>query len=1130
MLVKSVPNPMVEDGRENTWCEHVPGETIGFYAPPEYATDENAVCVWRGEAVPYAEWETVRPCPDDELMFSRDMQGLETLTLLIVSVALSAISYAVNRSNLPKADKLLPDADQKVYSFSGIRTTAESGAPIPFLYGRHAIGGNVLAHSVDGTLISSDPDEDFPVQSRLNVLLGLCEGEICAVESIKLNANDISTYDQPGPGALVTQTRMGTVDQGPLTIPGFAGETRTSIFVGEDLVNPTDQEGASGTEFEDQVIVERTTQQEVDRVRINILHTGGLFGINSSGSYPVTVKWDVRYRKVGDPTWTAFETFSRTANVRSAFVSTCVVDLPERAQYDVQVRRRTPESPTIYTTDIRWDSLIEVLTETYSYPNTALLGVSVAASSNLQGSSVGNYEVTVLGRKVEYWDDVADEWVESSIEGVVRNPAWIVIDYLTSPRGGLGSKLTKEKNFEPVADIWKAFADYCDERVPNGKGGLEDRHRCDVVIEGNEGAWSTVIRILANCRAYPVRSGDTYKVVWQREGRPVVWHFGNRKIIRETFKKVEQSTKRRATRVDVRFLNDARGYQSDSVPALDPELVSKQLPLVTTSVDGFGITRESEAARRGKYELQSGRIKTFVTFESALEGIPVEVGDLVGVSHELPGWGLSGAVRDLAADSITLDQDVQLAAGASYQVGVVHKDGTYIIRDIASPAGFYPSGTPILVDEDWTLLPEIGNHYSIGEPDQLERIIEITRVRLSEALTVEIQGFVYDERILDDSVDPVDPVVITQLPDPYSAPACLDEAPTLTERLDGTTVLIDVSWSYTEDPNVTGARVWIRRIDPTPITGWQFVGEVDSPETFFTIGGIEGGVTYEVSVLQVSALGAMRNPNNCVRATIEVDGLGPVLDAPTNLAVVQVGEQLQVSWSPVPGAVSYEVRRGQEWVLSRAVGDTTSTSILTSLWAPTGSGDQPGVERFRVRAISATNLYGREAVLETALNSWYQSINLVDRDEFTLLWPGTKTNLQSATGGFLELTDRALPGTYESPEFDLGSLQTYRIGAVVWGLMDDGPPVSGVTYTGSSTQAKTTGAHGPIDPAEWLGTLSVEFRVADAQAGLASATYTPLLTLPIAARWVQLRVTVATSDTSWSPRLDYLFFSAEVVP
>ena len=86
------------------------------------------------------------------------------------------------------------------------------------------------------------------------------------------------------------------------------------------------------------------------------------------------------------------------------------------------------------------------------------------------------------------------------------------------------------------------------------------------------------------------------------------------------------------------------------------------------------------------------------------------------------------------------------------------------------------------------------------------------------------------------------------------------------------------------------------------------------------------------------------------------------------------------------------------------------------------------------------------------------------------------------------------------------------------------------TFPATSTQAKTWGAHGPIDPADWIGTLSIEFRVADTQAGLASASFSPLLTLSIAARWLQLRITVETSDPAWSPRLDYLFLTAEVVP
>lgn len=1128
-FVKWVPNAMVEDGREHYLEPDVVGGTLEDYAPAQ-ASSRSVGCLWRSRWYPREKWSSVRPHPGDTLTYTTSVEGVEILVGLVVSIVVSALSYAYQKNYGPKPPKaLVPKSEPAVHTFSGIQTKAESGATIPVVYGIHAVGGNILQYAVEGTAISSEVSEDFPVQSRLNVLLGLAEGEIIGIDSIEINGNDITAYDLPGQGALYYESRKGIPNQAPINIQGFSDETRSSNPVGQDLPNPTDVEAAIGTEFEDDIIVYKATDQEVNKVYINIEHPLGLFHAPGAVTVSQTVSWDVRYRRVGDVDWQPWETFAVTRAIRQSFLSTCKIDLPERDFYEFEVRKRSVQPPDIsYSTDIKFDSIVETVAETFSYPNTALLGFSVAASGSLQGSQIPRVRAVLHGKKVEKWDPDTETWSFDINE--FRNPAWCVIDALTNRRYGMGAQYDRDRDID--LDAFVAFAEYCNEYVPDGTGSSERRHQADIVFEGGESGWESAMRMLANARAFPITIGEKVSVVWQHQ-RPVLYRFDTSNMLRHSFRKTRQSRGRRPTRCEARFLNAARDYEIDTMPSDDPELQTKDLPLIVEAIDAFGVTSDSAAARLALYHVNKRRLNTVVSFKTKLEGLPVQVGDLIGVSHELPQWGVATGrcMAGTAPDRVVIDNNVELLEGETYEIAVVHHGGNVQDRLIVMPPGSYGPGDEIFIDTDFIEFPEEFERWRIGRLQGSEVILEVTSVKLEESLDIEITGFIWDERILLDASTTIEPPTFTELPDPSTIPGCLASPPTLLERLEGLVPVVDVSWAYTDDPNVWGARILARRTSGVP-TGWEVRGTVESPISTFTMNGVQSQETYEVSVLQISEAGAMLSPLTCARSTITIDGLGPVLDPPANLQVVKSGDQLQIAWDPVPGSPAfYEVRRGEVWVMSQPVGTSPTPSLLTPLWAPVGSG-APGVERIRVRAVSSTGLYGQESVVEVTFADWYGGAFVhVDRDEFTLTWPGTLTNLQADTDGFLEPIDRSLVGVYETPEIEVGaSPLAFRLGALVWARLTDGPAQGLILDPLQSYQGKLRGMHGPIDPAQWIGTLSVEFRAADSTVDLAAAAYSPLLTLNVVARYVQLRISIATTDTDWLPRLDYLQLTAEGIP
>jgi hypothetical protein len=103
---------------------------------------------------------------------------------LIVSALIAAtVSFAVNyvislllpRPKPPGVPTERGDQTSATYAWDGITTNYGQGFPVPFVYGRHAVGGQVIFTDLFSTTASAAPAD------KLRVVLALCEGPIHAI-------------------------------------------------------------------------------------------------------------------------------------------------------------------------------------------------------------------------------------------------------------------------------------------------------------------------------------------------------------------------------------------------------------------------------------------------------------------------------------------------------------------------------------------------------------------------------------------------------------------------------------------------------------------------------------------------------------------------------------------------------------------------------------------------------------------------------------------------------------------------------------------------------------------------------------------------------------------------------------
>ncbi|MFV8906918.1 host specificity protein, partial [Serratia fonticola] len=180
------------------------------------------------------------------------------------------------------------------------------------------------------------------------------------------------------------------------------------------------------------------------------------------------------------------------------------IDLPKATtDWQVRVRRITPNSSSNRIADkMVIESITELIDVKLRYPETALLFVQFDAKQFQNIPQVSCEPKGSVIRIPTTYDPVkrtyTGTWNGSFKWAWTNNPAWVFYDLLINDRYSIGSRVKAENLALTKWDLY-AIAQYCDQLVPDGRGGsgTEPRFLCDAYIQSQEEAW-TVLRDFAN--------------------------------------------------------------------------------------------------------------------------------------------------------------------------------------------------------------------------------------------------------------------------------------------------------------------------------------------------------------------------------------------------------------------------------------------------------------------------------------------------------------------------------------------------------------------------------------------------------------------------------------------------------
>ena len=516
----------------------------------------------------------------------------------------------------------------------------------------------VLKGRKGGSSSSRTPTEqpdDLQSVAKAKILVALGEGEFAGQltgKDIYLDGTALENSDGSQNFSGVTwEFRAGTQAQN--YIQGIPG---------------TENEISVGTEVSSVTAWTRTfTNTQLSAVRLR-LKWPSLFKQEDDGDL---VGYSINYAidlQTDGGTWQTVLNTSVTGKTTSGYERSHRIDLPQAGStWTIRLRKITTDANSAKTGDtMTLQSFTEVIDAKLRYPNTALLYIEFD-SSQFNGS-IPQISCEPRGRVIRVPDTYDPEtrtysgtWTGAFKWAWTDNPAWIFYDLVVTDRFGLGNRLTAAN-----IDKWTLYqvAQYCDQQVPDGKGGsgTEPRYTCNVYIQDRNDAYTVLRDFAAIFRGMTYWGGDQI-VALADMPRDVDYSYTRANVIDGRFTYSSSTTKTRYTTALVSWSDPGNAYADAMEPVFEQALVARY-GFNQLEMTAIGCTRQSEANRKGRWGILTNNKDRVVSFDVGLDGNIPQPGYIIAVADELlSGKVMGGRISAVNGRVIKLDRVADAAAG-----------------------------------------------------------------------------------------------------------------------------------------------------------------------------------------------------------------------------------------------------------------------------------------------------------------------------------------------------------------------------------------------------------------------------------------------------------------------------------
>lgn len=509
--------------------------------------------------------------------------------------------------------------------------------------------------------------------NRIRILLAVSDGEVDPDFSLKdLYFDDVPVMNQDGSlnfQNVKAEFRPGTQTQD--YIQGFT-DTASEITVARDLTAATPY-------------IISVTNKNLSAIRIKILMPRGFTQEDNGDLTGVRVEYAVDMAIDGAEYNEVLHDVIE-GKTMSGYDRSRRIDLPAfNERVLLRVRRLTDSTSARVTDLIKMQSYAEVVDAKFRYPLTGL--VYVEFDSELFPNALPNISIKKKWKIINVpsnYDPISrtysGSWDGTWKKAWSNNPAFVLYDLITNQRYGLD-----QRELGIALDKWSIYecAQYCDQMVPDGKGGTEPRYLCDVVIQSQVEAYQLVRDICSIFRGMSFWNGESLSIVIDKP-RDASYIFTNDNVVNGEFTYTFASEKSMYTQCNVTFDDEQNMYQQDVEGVFETE-AALRFGYNSTSITAIGCTRRSEANRRGRWILKTNVKSTTVNFATGLEGMIPTVGDVIVVSDNF--WSsaltlnLSGRLMEV--NGLQVFTPFKVDARAGDRILVNKPDGKPVGRTIA---------------------------------------------------------------------------------------------------------------------------------------------------------------------------------------------------------------------------------------------------------------------------------------------------------------------------------------------------------------------------------------------------------------------------------------------------------------
>jgi predicted phage tail protein len=358
--------------------------------------------------------------------------------------------------------------------------------------------------------------------------------------------------------------------------------------------------------------------------------------------------------------------------------------------WDIRIQRVTDDS-TLNTVqnDLYWDSYTSIIDAKVNYTLSAVIGVTIDAEQfqaipkrayDIEGliiSVPSNYDPrarTYTGT----WDGTfAQEWT--------NNPAWVLYDLVVQNRYGIGDFIDASE-----VDKWALYriAQWCDQNVSDGKGGVEPRFTCNIQISTQVEAFDLLATIAGIFRGFTYWAGGQMIAVADMPSDAVAI-YNNSNVLEGTFNYHGADIRARHNYYRVSWQDQTLLGETRISPVEgEPEAISRY-GLQPQDIAAAGCTSESQAIRTGKWGIYTDTYEgETVDFVVGLDGAWSRPGDVIRVADiNIGGQRRGGRLVAATTTKLTLDEPFQMVSGVNYNVSVVMPSGLVESRYVNPTVG-----------------------------------------------------------------------------------------------------------------------------------------------------------------------------------------------------------------------------------------------------------------------------------------------------------------------------------------------------------------------------------------------------------------------------------------------------------